>query len=562
MSEYNVEQLLKKINELEAELKTSKKYGLVWDKENTKEDVVIQCENNIPILEQDISKKIICGNDNNIIIEGDNYHALTSLNFIAKGSIDIIYIDPPYNTGHEDFIYNDNYVDSEDGYRHSKWLSFMQKRLILAKELMKEKSLIFISIDDREYAQLKLLCDSIFGENNFIANLKWKKKKQPSFLSNVAGILEYVLVYSKNSTLIKKLSVEQLQDSDKPVINAGNPESERIIRKGCRAKCNQTFIKAGKYQNKSMTIEYLDDVYIENNIVKNDFRCVSRFRTTQEYIDQYCEQNLIFITANLGLRRDLSSDEKGGAKSITDLLLDWGQNQDGTTTLKDVFNLTSNCPFSNPKPVQLIYNCVKSSMFINPLVLDFFAGSGTTGQAVLELNKEDGGHRRFILCTNNENNICTDVTYPRLKTVITGIRPDGSKYSDGLPANLYYFKTGFIEDQANTEQARYNLVEKVDSLLCIAEDVMEEVERNNYSSHFVNGDKHLFIFNDYYNETKFNEFKERVLSANGHKIVYVYASDNNIDETLIEGNDIELKPIPSKIYEIYKEIVEDIKRGE
>lgn len=196
------------------------------------------------------------------------------------------------------------------------------------------------------------------------------------------------------------------------------------------------------------------------------------------------------------------------------------------------------------------------------IVLDFFAGSGTTGQAVLELNKEDGGHRKFILCTNNENNICTDVTYPRLKTVITGIRPDGTKYSDGLPANLYYFKTDFIEDQANTEQARYNLVEKVDSLLCIAEDVMEEVERNDYSSHFINGDKHLFIYNDYYNETKFDEFKQRVLSATGQKIVYVYASDNSIDETLIEGNDIELKPIPSKIYEIYKEIVEDIKRGE
>lgn len=128
MSEYNIEQLLKKINELETELKTSKKYGLVWDKENTKEDVVIKCKKNIPILEQDKSKKIICGDDNNIIIEGDNYHVLTSLNFIAKESVDIVYIDPPYNTGHEDFIYNDNYVDKEDGFKHSKWLSFIKVR--------------------------------------------------------------------------------------------------------------------------------------------------------------------------------------------------------------------------------------------------------------------------------------------------------------------------------------------------------------------------------------------------------------------------------------------------
>ena len=128
MNEYNIEQLLKKINVLESELKASKKYGLVWDKENTKEAVVIKCEKNIPILEQDKSKKIICGEDNNILIEGDNYHALTSLNFIVKESIDVIYIDPPYNTGHEDFKYNDKFVNDDDGFKHSKWLNMLQKR--------------------------------------------------------------------------------------------------------------------------------------------------------------------------------------------------------------------------------------------------------------------------------------------------------------------------------------------------------------------------------------------------------------------------------------------------
>lgn len=251
-------------------------------------------------------------------------------------------------------------------------------------------------------------------------------------------------------------------------------------------------------------------------------------------------------------------DKIGRTENIKSIL-DFSSSQ-GTIVLNNI--LGDSNEFNNPKNVEMIKFIIESINNKGAIVLDFFAGSGTTGQAVLELNKEDGGHRKFILCTNNENNICTDVTYPRLKTVITGIRPDGTKYSDGLPANLYYFKTDFIEDQANTEQARYNLVEKVDSLLCIAEDVMEEVERNDYSSHFINGDKHLFIYNDYYNETKFDEFKQRVLSATGQKIVYVYASDNSIDETLIEGNDIELKPIPSKIYEIYKEIVEDIKRGE
>lgn len=283
------------------------------------------------------------------------------------------------------------------------------------------------------------------------------------------------------------------------------------------------------------------------------------------------ESNKILITDNLAVVTKVFIDKKDVIKKGSKLfyLKKYRTNNlksfydfssaKGTDDLKKV--LPGN-DFNNPKNLDMIKFFIESCDNKNALVLDFYAGSGTTGQAVLELNKSDGGHRRFILCTNNENQICSDTTYPRNRTVITGVRPDGTKYSDGIPANLYYFETDFIEDQANTEQARYNLVEKVDSLLCIAEDIMEEVERNNYSSHFINGTKHLFIYNDYYNEVKFNEFKQRVLAAQGKKIVYVYASDNNIDETLIEGNDIDLKPIPSKIYEIYKEIVEEIKRGE
>ena len=212
--------------------------------------------------------------------------------------------------------------------------------------------------------------------------------------------------------------------------------------------------------------------------------------------------------------------------------------------------------------LSLYYNYDLKQHNNNFTVLDFFAGSGTTGQAVMELNKEDGGHRKFILCTNNENNICTGVTYPRLKTVISGIRPDATKYSEGLPNNLFYFKTDFVKDENNTEQARYSLVEKVDGLLCIAENIFEEVERNDYSSHYKSKNKHLFIFNDYYSKEKFDEFKQRILKTIGSKIVYIYSSNNDVDPTLINDKDVIIKPIPSKIYEIYKEIVVEIKRGE
>lgn len=563
-SKFSREELVKYIEELQKQLKSTK-YGLYWDKNIQQEKCVDMCKFNIPYFVRKQENCLISNYLNNLLIEGDNYQTLSTLKMLGKEVVDICYIDPPYNTGHSDFVYNDRYVEIEDGYKHSKWLSFMQKRLVILKDIMKRKSLIFISIDDREYAQLKILCDSIFGEANYITTLKWKKKKQPSFLSKVASILEYVLVYSKDASTIKKLSIEQLSDSDKPIINASNKECERIIKSGIRVKCTQTFIKAGVYQNKTMSIVYLDDVKIQNGRTINDFRCIAKFRTSQEFIDSYCSKDLIFITSNLGLRRDLDETEKGSAKSITDLLLDWGQNQDGTTELKNIFSIKNeSCPFTNPKPVLLIKNCIKSSMFTDPIVLDFFAGSGTTGQAVLELNKEDGGNRRFILCTNNENNICTDVTYPRLKTVITGIRPDGTKYSDGIPANLIYYKTDFIKDCNNTDQAKYCLVEKVDELLCISEDIFIQLERNDYSSHYVSNDetRHMFIYSDYYNAEKFNEFKQRVLDAKGTKVVYIFSSDNNVDETLFEKiKNVEVKPIPSKIYEIYKEIVEDIKRG-
>ena len=587
MSEYNIEQLLKKINELETELKTQKKYGLVWDKEHTKEDVAIQCEKNIPILEEDKTYKIAFGGENNILIEGDNYHALTALNFIAKESIDVIYIDPPYNTGHEDFAYNDKYVDVEDGYRHSKWLSMMQKRLLLAKELLCEDGVIFISIDDNEQANLKLLCDSIFGENNLITQFFWEKtqhfgRQKVNFYSNC----EYILCYSKklySSELgkLKEILVEKIKTelTDAPLYNASNRENTLTFKAGL-VKFN---VKDGIYKksnNESYTL--MQPVIVKNHKNANNLVLKFKSRWSQQTIDEETAKGTTFWIKSEGFAiRAIYHEGKTAKESPKQLIFTnvnnplcaytrfgtkVGVNEEGSNELNSIITQSI---FSYPKPVSLIkyllnlyYDYRQNAHKKTFSVLDFFAGSGTTGQAVLELNKEDGGHRRFILCTNNENNICTDVTYPRLKTVITGIRPDGTKYSDGLPANLYYFKTDFIEDQANTEQARYNLVEKVDSLLCIAEDVMEEVERNDYSSHFINGDKHLFIYNDYYNETKFDEFKQRVLSAEGQKIVYVYASDNNIDETLIEGNDIELKPIPSKIYEIYKEIVEDIKRGE
>ena len=159
-SKLNKEELLEVIKNLESK----KKYGLVWDEEKVPEKVVVDCQHQLPVLKEVKDKEIITdpSQPTHILIEGDNYHALSVLNYTHKGKIDLIYIDPPYNTGNKDFVYNDCYVEKEDTWRHSKWLNFMSKRLELAKELLTEKGVIFISIDEHEYANLKIICDEQF----------------------------------------------------------------------------------------------------------------------------------------------------------------------------------------------------------------------------------------------------------------------------------------------------------------------------------------------------------------------------------------------------------------
>ena len=230
---------------------------------------------------------------------------------------------------------------------------------------------------------------------------------------------------------------------------------------------------------------------------------------------------------------------------------------DGSIELEKILGQKS--LFNYPKSVTLIKLLLNSITNGNKdaIIMDFFAGSGTTGQAVMEMNQEDGGHRRCIICTNNEGNICDEVTYPRIKTIITGKRQDGSQYSEGIPANIMYYRTSFIEDSNNTDQAKYCLVEKVDELLCIIEETYVVKERTDYYSHYetLSGDRHTFIYSEYYNESQFAEFVNHINTAEGEKIVYMFSTDNTVDSRLFEGMDeVIVKPIPSKIYEIYKEI--------
>lgn len=353
-------------------------------------------------------------NTNNLYIEGDNLEVLKLLQNAYYRKVKMIYIDPPYNTGN-DFVYEDDFKDPMAKYKeitsqttksnpetmgryHTNWLNMMYPRLRLAANLLRDDGVIFISIDDNEVTNLRKLCDEVFGEENFVDCLHWKKKKQPSFLAkHTAKMMEYVLVYAKKEDDLEKLSIENLSDATKKVINISNPESLRHFPSGVRVKLgDEGILKAGRYKIKTMEVEYKQDVVYKNGKTVNDIDVLARFSVSQEKISEFIKDNLLFITENSGLRRDVSEEERQKRKSITDLLLsEYGDNQDSDNEQKMIFGEKY---FDYSKPVKLIYNFVKSIICEDSdIVLDFFSGSATTAHAIMQLNAEDGGNRQFIM---------------------------------------------------------------------------------------------------------------------------------------------------------------------
>lgn len=426
----NDDEMLIAIGEIENEL-NSKKYGLVWEEHEEKVDV--QMRTYIPVFTEVKEREITAAPDKpyNFLLEGDNLHSLYLLEKTHKGKIDVIYIDPPYNTGHKDFVYDDAFVDKQDGYSHSKWISFLNERLRLAQSLLKPAGTIFISIDDNEYANLKLLCDSVFDERNFISCIIWNSRKSVSNDAVVSLNHNYTLVYTQNIDAFYQQKAQfKLSDTGEGFANPDNDprgawKADPFDSPGIRP--NLTY----KIVNPNTGAEFMPP----------DGRC---WRTGQKEYEQYLADNRIVFgktgKSKPQLKRFLSEAQDKGLtpKSIWD---DCGTATDGTRELQEIFGSKV---FDTPKPSALIKKILDLAGNRNSTILDFFAGSGTTAQAVLELNKEDGGNRRFILCTNNESQICDNVTYPRIKTVITGKRADGSAYSNGIPANLKYYRTDFV----------------------------------------------------------------------------------------------------------------------
>ena len=335
----------------------------------------------------------------NKLIIGDNYAALQNLLIQYKNQIDVIYIDPPYGKDSMGEFAKTNY---DNAITRDNLLSMLYPRLQLAKQLLTDDGVIFCSIDDKNQAYVKCLFDDVFGEQNYVDCLHWKKKKQPSFLTkHTAKVMEYVLVYAKKWENLEKLSIEPISDATKKIINLTNQDAIRHFKAGVRVKCGLSgIIPKGVHKIKTMEVEYLNDIIFENGETQNEVDVKAKFSVSQEKIDKYIHDHLLFITVNKGLRRDVSESERTKAKSITDLLLDWGDNQDSEKELHDIF---IDKVFDYAKPTKLITNLIKSTMKEESIVLDFFAGSGTTGHSVLELNKLNNDNQVFILCQMNEN---------------------------------------------------------------------------------------------------------------------------------------------------------------
>ncbi|HEL2025453.1 TPA: site-specific DNA-methyltransferase [Streptococcus suis] len=426
-----------------------KKYGLVW--EEHAELVEEEMKTRIPVFIEDETRKIRANpedKDYNFLLEGDNLHSLHLLEKTYAGRIDVIYIDPPYNTGNKDFKYNDKFVDKTDGYAHSKWLSFMSKRLEIARRLLSDTGVIFISIDDKEQAQLKLLCDEVFGNRNFIAQLVWEKKKKPSFLNkNLGSKFEYILCYSRNRDYSIPFSVEFTKMGKKyPLNNAGNSAMELYFSpNSVHFSLPDGIVKAQDMSAGNIITKLKNDVQIKCGKNKNAFTLYGEWRYSQAKLNEIIQNNEKLSISKVPFRPN-HHKQGGEVKKIHNLLTqnyyDVGTNEDASLEL---MKLVGDKIFDFPKPSKLIKFLVRATTYNNKTctVLDFFAGSGTTGHAVAQLNKEDGGNRKYILCTNNENNICEEVTYKRLTNI-----------QDDLPHNLKYFKTKFLskddEDLENT----------------------------------------------------------------------------------------------------------------
>lgn len=439
----------------------------------------------------------------NLLIKGDNLEVLKHMVNAYSEKVKMIYIDPPYNTGSDGFVYNDDRkftkeqladltgIDLDEAVRileftdkgsnsHSAWLTFMYPRLYIAKQLLREDGVIFISIDDSESSQMKLICDEIFGEHNFVSQLVWEKKKKGTFLSNtITSVKEYIYVYANVKEKFSGLIGEVNSSTETyPCVNASNKREIRHIPKGIKSKYrepNHKLEKGSVISASTMDLILHSDLVIEDGVLAEDLIIEGNWRYKQDVMEEYANKDELYITQDLYLRRivdepryktlkDLlprvGDDSKSNFKDIdlNNLFSDgWGSNEDGEEELRELLGHKGLMNF--PKPKKLIQKLCLSLRDKHSIAMDFFAGSGTTGQAIMHLNSLDNGSRQFVNIQISEKTpldsvaskagykTIFDITQARITKAAEKIREDNPDFQGDLGFKIFETVEDFrVED--------------------------------------------------------------------------------------------------------------------
>ncbi len=531
-------------------LSARKKYGLVW--EDKPENVVEQCKTALPVLEE-VEKRALEQDKTlptNIIIEGDNYHALSVLNYTHSEHFDVIYIDPPYNTGAKNWKYNNDYVDKDDEYRHSKWLSFMRSRLVSGKNLLKKDGVLICAIDKHEQAHLSVLLEEIFPnhEHHSITIVHNPKGVQGTNFSYTHEYAIFVIPKNEKTISDRVLNEEEIYVSN--LRNWGN-ESERSDAKNCFYPIivsDEEIVGFGDvardgFHPKSANEQQRDGrVYVWPIDEKGIER---KWRYARQSVEGILSTLRVETSRNGNVQIKIAKDY-GTYKTVW-IDKRYDASEYGTKLLRSII---PGCDFDFPKSLYTVRDCLAAVVKNRrqAKILDFFAGSGTTGHAVLDLNREDGGNRRFVLCTNNENGIAEEVTYPRIKGVVNG-------YADveGIPANVRYFKTAFVSKSDVSDDTRHSLIQKSTEMLCVKESAFTKVYDNKKFKIYRNSDHTTGILFDL---DALEDFKERLEVVDLPANIYVFSLTNDNFAEDFENLCIthHIRPIPEGILEVYRKI--------
>lgn len=564
-------------------LRENKTYGLVW--ENKPEDVEERLRDELPILTE-VPERAIISEDkdapNHILIEGDNLEVLTTLAYTHAGKIDVIYIDPPYNTGAKNWKYNNDYVDNQDEYRHSKWLSFMNKRLRIAKSLLSNEGIIIVTIDDYEIENLTLLMNQIYGEQNRLGT--FIIKNNPSGRSTLTGVSvshEYALFYSRK----QDVKLGRLPRDEKQLARYKEKDKD-----GYYEWVN--FRKHGGYKEDAPSMYY--PIYIKRNGSSFRIPKLKWDAPSKEYIVQETPSKDEFIsypndeegrprrwkwslqrvksdTSDVSIRKDRSGNYSVYIKSrmkdegMLPLTVwddkKYSSTEYGTNLLSTIVGKKQ---FDYPKSLFAVIDCLKvGKAHKKSVILDFFAGSGTTLHATMKLNAEDGGYRQCILVTNNESNICEEVTYVRNKKVIEGyITPKGEAVPGLSNNNLRYYRTGFVGRSRSMQNMR-KLVNLATDMLCIKENLYTEQTKfgelktyKNIFRYFDDGKKQMLVI---YREDYIDELVDIIyqMEFESPLKVYVFSPSEDPWEGSFEDvlDKVELCALPQAIYNTYRRIL-------